>query len=114
MRRTLERERRSAAVDPLVIDAPTGFPGADPAQSGAGTDIPPAAVVAAMTMLPARHRAMVALRHALDLDVRQIAAVMGGRATRIAARLDDAHSRLVHALEGHGPVGEIEEISDVG
>jgi DNA-directed RNA polymerase specialized sigma24 family protein len=113
VRRTLERERRSGTVDPLVIDPVGRRPGAELARPGTGDAIPPAALVAAMAMLPARQRALIALRHALDLDVAQVAAVMGGRAARVGAQLGDARDRLRGALDASGPLALIEEISDV-
>jgi DNA-directed RNA polymerase specialized sigma24 family protein len=113
VRRTLERERRSGAVDPPVIDPVTGRPGGAPAPPETGNDIPPTVLAAAMAMLPARHRALIALRLALDLDTEQIATVMGGRATAIGAQLGDALGRLQDAIDGSGPLSLIEEIGDV-
>jgi DNA-directed RNA polymerase specialized sigma24 family protein len=65
-----------------------------------------------MATLPARDRAAIALRHALELDPEQIAVVTRAPAARCAARLRDARDRLQEMLEGSQPIGVIEEITD--
>ncbi len=112
-RQALDRERRSAAIDPVVIEPVPGLPGGAPAPPSVRGGIPPAALVVAMATLPARSRALIALRYALDLEARQIAAVIGSRPTRVAAELVDVRGRLQDVLEGGAPMGVIEEITDV-
>jgi len=105
-RETLRHERRSGAVDPLL---------AEPVGDGmAAGGIRPAALQAAMAELPARSRALVALRFVLDLDAAQLAAVAGDRPGRTMERLDEAVGRLRWSLTRDSPVGVIEELDDAG
>ncbi len=113
-RRVLAAQRRSTAVDPLLMpelgQATAAHGGWD------GGRIEPSALVAAMAELPASARALITLRYALGLPDDELAAIAGGRPDRVARQVADALERLRERLDGGtiGAIGTIEEIEHVG
>jgi len=86
----LRRRRADAAVidlSPLM------------APDGAGSSDNRLALIQALDVLPAQHRAAVILRYYLDYDYATIAQILGTTSTNVGAMLSRALDRLKAALE---------------
>jgi DNA-directed RNA polymerase specialized sigma24 family protein len=116
LRRILDAERRSGAVDPHALAASAELLAQSVSRvagTPSGGPIPGRALLAAMASLPAPGRALVVLRHLLDLEPSEMATVAGGNPGRIQRQLQDAEERLRQRLEDPGTESGIEEIGDV-
>jgi len=69
------------------------------APDGAGSSDNRLALIQALDVLPAQHRAAVILRYYLDYDYATIAQILGTTSTNVGAMLSRALDRLKAALE---------------